>query len=194
VGLFDILRGERKPAKPDLDRLFALSTAQLTLVVNLRLVPTGVSGVCFRPVEMSAFDDVVSDLDELLKLSGAGTGTRAARRHDDMGFEWIVLEDGDFEDLVTATHEVNLALRDNGFGEQLLCSVFGFRPEEDGDVVYLVYSYKRGAFYPFVPTGEKTRDTTTELRLLHALKGELPMEEELERWFPLWNHPATPER
>ena len=189
MGLLDILRGERRPRRPDLDKLFAISTAEATLVVDLALRPSGKAGVCFKPVQMAQFDELMRELDELLAISERTSGTRMRRSQDDLGFTWIVLEDEDLPDLVTTVHLVNRTLEERGFGEQLLCSVFGFANE--AGPVLLVYGYKRGSFYPFVPRGDRTRDTPTELRLQAALGRELPIEAELERWFPVWGAPVT---
>jgi len=190
VGLFDVLRGERKPRRPNLDRLFAMTTAELTLRINLELEPLPVSGVCFRPVDMSAFKQTMRELDQLLDEGAGPDATLTRQEKDEHGFLWILIEDRQFEDLVTATHHVNQTLQDHGFGEQLLCSMFAFKPSE-GDTAFLVYGYKRGTFYPFVPTGSQRRDNTAEMRLAEALKGELPIESELERWYPLWGHPVS---
>ncbi len=190
MGLFDVLRGERKPQRPNLDQLFAMTTAEMTLRINLELEPLPVSGVCFRPVDMSAFKQTMRELDQLLDEGGGPDATVTRQEKDDHGFQWILIEDPQFEDLVTATHHVNQTLQDNGFGEQLLCSMFAFESAE-GETVYLVYGYKRGTFYPFVPSGDQSRDNTAEMRLGESLKGELPIEAELERWYPLWGHPVA---
>ena len=43
--------------------------------------------------------------------------------------------------------------------------MFAFR-DEQGKPLYWIYNYKRGAFYPFVPSGgEQQRDNERELRL-----------------------------
>jgi hypothetical protein len=55
--------------------------------------------------------------------------------------------------------------------------------------VYWVYGYKQGAFWPFVPTGEKDRDNAEELELKAKLDNELPIEPDLSRWFGLFNAP-----
>ena len=62
--------------------------------------------------------------------------------------------------------------------------------DEAGKPVYWIYNYKRGAFYPFVPAGGgQQRDSERELRLKAQIGAELPIEPELERWFPLWGIP-----
>jgi hypothetical protein len=99
----------------------------------------------------------------------------------------VVLRDEDFEDLVVAMNLVSSQLQAGGYGDRLLAAVFVF--EDNGRPIYFIYNFKRGAFYPFVPTGDKQRDTERELRLKAQLSGELPIEPEIERWFPLWGTP-----
>ncbi|MEW6582683.1 MAG: hypothetical protein AB1416_07985 [Actinomycetota bacterium] len=196
MGLFDILRGERRPKRADLDRLFALTTARTTLSVSLGYEPLTVAGVCFKPVEAAAFGEMRRDLDDLLAVNERTAGTRTRHRDDEFGFHWLVIEDDDFDDVVGTTHLVSQTLEERGFSEQLLCSVFGFRPQDGGPDAYFVYAYKRGTFYPFVPvTGasgeERRRDNAVELRLKAALQRELPIEPELERWYPVWGVPTA---
>jgi len=54
---------------------------------------------------------------------------------------------------------------------------------------FLVYLFKRGTFYPFVPDGPEHRDNAAELRLQSLVAGDLAVEPELDRWFPLWDLP-----
>lgn len=191
MGLFDILRGERRPKRANLDALFAMTTAYDTLTVNLGLEAVPRAAVCFKPVEAGAFTELLRDLDELLQISGKSTGTGVEQHQDEFGFRWVVLTDASFEDLVTTTHLVNQTIEERGFGEQLLCSVFAFRdPGPGGGALYFVYSYKRGTYYPFAPRDGQKRDTAAELRYQAALMHELPLERELERWYPIWGVPV----
>ena len=76
-----------------------------------------------------------------------------------------------------------------GYGERLLAAVFSLRDEKNRKV-YWIYNFKRGAFYPFVPAGgAQQRDNERELRLKAQIGADLPVEAELERWFPLWGAP-----
>jgi hypothetical protein len=106
---------------------------------------------------------------------------------DEFGYRWLVLRDQDFEDLVVSLNTVSTQLQGGGYGDRLLACVFAF--EEKGRPLYLIYNFKRGAFYPFAPSGEKSRDSERELRLQAQLTGELPFEEDVTRWFPLWEIP-----
>ena len=56
--------------------------------------------------------------------------------------------------------------------------------------VFLIYGYKRGSFWPFIPTGtEPERDNAAELRLKNELERELPIEPDLTRWLGLFGAP-----
>jgi hypothetical protein len=126
---------------------------------------------------------------------------RLVENTDEFGYRWVVVSSSDFDTLVTRVHVVNSTLEEHGWGPQLLCSVFGFAqgPSGEGPTLqnttlpassFLVYLYKRGTFYPFVPTGSERRDNEAELRLKAELKEDLSMEEDLDRWFPLWKLPV----
>jgi hypothetical protein len=54
----------------------------------------------------------------------------------------------------------------------------------------LIYLYKRGTFYPFVPAEGERRDSVMELQVRDLLRGELPWEMDLSRWFPVWDAPG----
>ena len=99
-----------------------------------------------------------------------------------------MIRDPDLEDLVTAAHAVGSELQAQGFGPQLLAAVFRF--EGADRPVYWIYGYKRGTFWPFVPTGEdQKRDNAQELELKAKLEHELPIEEDLSRWLGLFGAP-----
>ncbi|MHB1133823.1 MAG: PspA-associated protein PspAB [Chloroflexota bacterium] len=185
---FDALLGRSKPVKPRLDKLFAISTAYVTLTVEMGMRPSKRAGVCFRPLASAAFDRLRPDLERLLELSAKQTGSQAQLTSDSFNFHWVVLEDEDFEDLVATIHVFSQTLQDEGFGEQLLAAVFMFQAQERP--FYWIYNYKRGLFYPFAPLpGEQRRDNPYELRLQAAMERELPVEPALERWYPLWGIP-----
>jgi hypothetical protein len=83
---------------------------------------------------------------------------------------------------------ISRELQDAGFGEQLLAAVIQFR-DSRGRNAYWMYNYKRGTFYPFVPSGNQQRDNALELRLSSIMKSELNVESDLSKWYPLWGIP-----
>jgi hypothetical protein len=191
VGFLDVIRGKRqiKKAAPT-DRVFAMTTAQVTLEMSLGLKTTEQSAIVFQPLATADFEQIVRDMEELLRGSGEETGTTIETRDDEFGYRWMVLNDPDFEDLVVGLNTVSTALEAGGYGDRILAGVFPFR-DEASKPVYWIYNYKRGAFYPFVPAaGAQQRDSERELRLKAQIGSDLPIEPELERWFPLWGIPV----
>lgn len=189
VGFLDALRGRKEPARPNLDALFALPSAAITLQVDLGFTSTGVGSVCFRAPEGKAFADLESEVRELLDADG---GPEVEASADEFGFDWLTIrtDPPDLGSVVTDAHAVNTSLVQAGFGPQLLCSLFLFSGAE-GEKAGLVYLFKRGTFYPFIPaSGDKVRNNVLELRVRDKLTGELPMEADLSRWFALWDAPG----
>ena len=189
MGFLDILRGKRELKQPAPDRLFAMSTAYVTLDMTLELRSSGKAAIVFQPLATADFEGIVRDMEEVVKGTGEETGTVVTSTDDEFGYRWMILGDVDFEDLVVGINVVSQALQDGGYGERVLCAVFALR-DNRGKPVYWIYNYKRGGFYPFVPAGgAQQRDSERELRLKAQIGLELPVEAELERWFPLWGIP-----
>ena len=190
MGFTDVLFGRKKLKGAKVDRLFALSTAQVTLETELGLRPAGVAGVVFKSLSAGEFMRAEQAIDELLGIVAQTSGSEVRRRQDTLGYQWLVVRDRDFEDLVTGVHLVAGELVAHGFGEQLLATLFAFESRDRDRPVYLIYGFKRGAFWPFVPTGEgQERDNAEELRLRNELQGELPFEPDLTRWLALFDAP-----
>jgi PspAB-like protein len=188
LGFLDALIGGRRKLKaPAPDRVFAMVTAQVALEAELGLKHRNVAAIVFQPLATGDFEQILKDAEELLRSAASDTGTTTDDHEDEFGYRWVILRDPDFEDLVTALNVVSTELQGGGYGDRLLCAVFAF--EENGRPVYFIYNFKRGAFYPFVPKEEKAHDTERELRLKAQVGSELPIEPELERWFPLWEIP-----
>jgi hypothetical protein len=189
LGFLDVLRGKRTVKQPAPDRLFAMSTAYVKLETELNVRSSGKAAIVFQPLETADFDGIVRDMEEVLHGTGDETGTTIEKSDDEFGYRWMVLADEDFDDLVVGVNAVSGALQAGGYGDRILCAVFGFRDDRDRPL-YWIYNYKRGAFYPFVPAkGEQQRDNERELRLKAQIGADLPVEPELERWFPLWGIP-----
>ncbi|CAM5355737.1 hypothetical protein ACFYZU_06605 [Streptomyces sp. NPDC001651] len=198
MGLLDILLGRSKPAAPDLDQLFGLPSAAVTLEAATGFRPTGSGAVCFATVEGAAFVQTHREVQALLDADAEREGRPVELTRDAYGYSWLVSRrspDG-LPDLVNDLHAVNSAMEVNGFGPQLLCSLAGFEgTQEDGEPgrrLALVYLYKRGTFYPFAPLPGRPerRDNALELRVKAALAGDLRMEQDLSRWFPVWGAPG----
>jgi hypothetical protein len=189
VGFLDTLLGRTKPVQPNLDALFSLPTAAVTLQASMGFAPTGTGSVCFRAAEGRAFQDIEADVRQLLSM-GTDAATVEVTR-DSYGFTWLVCRHSsdDMEALVTDLHAVNTSLADGGFGPQLLCTLVGFT-DPRGRKLGIVYLYKRGTFYPFAPTTGERRDNALELEARGNIGSDLPIEADLSRWFPVWGAPG----
>jgi hypothetical protein len=196
MGLLDILLGRTRPTAPDLDQLFALPSAAVTLQAATGFTPTGQGAVCFATVEGAAFEQTHREVQALLDADTERTGPPVRLERDAFGYSWLVSHrtPDELPLLVNDLHAVNSAMEVNGFGPQLLCSLAGFEEQgaEEGRRLALVYLYKRGSFYPFAPlpgAGQR-RDNALELQVRAALANDLRIEQDLSRWFPVWGAPG----
>lgn len=190
MGFFDALLGRSRPPRANLDALFGIPNAALTLETTLGARATGVGSVCFQGASGAAFQQVQS---EVVALIGAGAEAPAVETSQDgFGYTWLTVSGkaDDLSTLCTNLHAVNSTLEQHGFGHGLLCTLVGFIGP-DGQRIGLVYLYKQGTFYPFVPAGSgKSRNNMVELQVRDALVGELVMEKDLQRWLALWDAPG----
>jgi hypothetical protein len=189
MGFLDALLGRRKLKGPAPDRLFAITTAAISLETETGTRSSGASAIVFQPLATGDFQQIAKDMEEVVRGTGEETGTTLSTTDDSYGYRWMVLKDTEIEDLAVGVNAVSDALQVGGYGDRVLCAVFAFR-QSDGTAVYFIYNYKRGTWYPFVPaSGEQQRNTEKELQIKAQLGPELPVEPELERWFPLWGIP-----
>jgi hypothetical protein len=191
VGFLDTLFGRRetvKQVRPD--RLFALTTAALDLETAHGLVTTGEAAIVFQPLATGDFTQIAEDAEAVLRGAGEETGTTVVRRDDEFGYRWMVLQDPDVDDQVVGVNAVMESLQAGGYADRVLCAVFALRGTE-GQTVHLVYLAKRGTWYPFVPQpgAAKERNREREMQLRAILEPLMPIEPELNRWYPLWGAP-----
>jgi hypothetical protein len=197
VGLRDILTGRHQVKGPAPDRLFAITTACVTLEAEHQIEPAGAAAIVFQALQTSEFEATLREMEEVVKAAGGESGTTVSTEDDSYGYRWMVLRSPDgapsIEDLAVGVNAVSGSIEMAGHGERLLCAVFAFT-DASKRRIYFIYNYKRGYWYPFVPApgsnaqgGE--RSTERELQLKAQMTGELPIEPELERWYPLWGIP-----
>jgi hypothetical protein len=189
MGFWDVVTGRSRPKAANLDSLFLVPSAAVTLQTALGLMPTGEGSVCYRAAAGAAFqqaqDEVVALLDD-----DPGVPDVSVTR-DDFGFTWLLArhDPDDPGGLCTDLHAVNTTLEGQGFAGGLLCTVVPFA-DAAGRKVGLVYLYKQGTFYPFAPEGPLKRDNLLEMQVRDQLTAELPMERDLSRWLALWGAPG----
>jgi len=188
MGIWDALTGRTKQARANLDALFSLPAAAVTLQTASAFSPTGAGSVCYRAAEGAAFEQTQQDLVTLLDNDDDPDVERST---DSFGFTWLLARQApdDLAALVTDLHTVNTSLEAQGFGAALLCSLVGFT-DPAGRRLGLVYLYKQGTFYPFAPQGPQRRDNLLEIQVRDLLADDLPIEKDLSRWMPLWGAPG----
>jgi hypothetical protein len=204
VGLRDVLTGRHSVAGPAPDRLFAISTAYISLQAEHSIDPSGAAAIVFQSLATSDFESTLREMEDLVRATGGDSGTTVSTEDDSFGYRWLVLRNPagapSVEDLAVGINAVSGSIETAGYGERLLCAVFSFVDAHEhgvgggggGSPIYFIYNYKRGFWYPFVPIGSASaneRSTERELQLKAQIGSELPIEPELERWFPLWGIP-----
>jgi hypothetical protein len=212
MGLRDILTGRHAVKGPAPDRLFAISTAYVALETEHQIVPAGSAAIVFQALATSEFEATIKEMEGLVTATGGDSGTTVSTQDDSYGYRWMILRSPasapSVEDLAVGINAVSGSIETAGHGDRLLCAVFAFDDRSGtggaagggggGARVYFIYNYKRGYWYPFVParsdgkpqdSGEQERSTERELQIKAQMASELPMEPEIERWFPLWGIP-----
>jgi hypothetical protein len=189
MGLWDVITGRSRPKQANLDSLFLVPSAAITLETTIGLRPTGEGSVCFRAAAGGAFQQMQDDVVELLNADPDAPDVQVTR--DEYGYTWLVAhrEPDDTAGLCTDRDAVYPALEEQGFGPGLLCSVVPFA-DPSGRRIGLVYLYKQASFYAFAPSGPQRRDNLLEMQIRDTLAGELPMEHDLSRWLALWGAPG----
>jgi hypothetical protein len=193
VGLRDIFTGRHQVKGPAPDRLFAITTAYVTLQAEHGIEPAGAASIVFQALANSDFEATVKETEEVVRATCSESGTTVSSEDDSYGYRWMILRNAagspSVEDLAVGLNAVASSIETAGFGERLLAAVFAFQ-DSQGRKAYLIYNYKRGTWYPFVPApGDKQHSVERELQLKAQIGDELPIEPELERWFPLWGIP-----
>src|SRR3954454_21050386 len=134
--------GDKKLTVPAADRIFAMTTANITLDTSVGIKARSKAGIVFQQLGTADFKQVLKDTEELLHGAAEDTGTQVTSSTDEFGYGWVVLSDPDFDDLVTSINVVATELQAGGYGDRLLAAVFAF--DEDGRPLYFIYNFKRG--------------------------------------------------
>ena len=189
MGLWETVRARTQPKRNNLDALFLVPSAAITLQTALGFEPTGSGSVCYRSAAGAAFAQTQDDVVALIRDDAEAPEVTVTQ--DDFGFTWLVVagDPDDMSGLCTDLHAVNTTLELNGFEGGLLCSMVPFA-NASGQRFGLTYLYKQGTFYPFAPSGAQSRDTLLELSVRDLLGKELPMEPDLQRWLAVWKAPG----
>ena len=188
MGFFSAIFGHTKIQAPSREEFFSIVGAAYDLQSRADIRPTQKAGLVVNPVESSYFDNLGAELRKILEISSSATGARFEIRDDEFGTRWIILDDPDFDDLVSLIHTTAETIIEHGFADRILAAAF--LVEYEGRPAYWLYNYKLGRFYPFIPTASRERDNAAEMRLGEIMRGEkIPVARRLEQWYALWGIP-----
>ena len=190
---FFFRRSKKNPlnSKTNSDAIFSLSSAYITLETKLGLKNTGRSAVSMKVVDGMYFSDMKEDIQRFLDASKTDFDLRYRTLTDSYGYLWVIIEGKHMEDILAGVTAVGDMVEEKGFSDKLLAAIFEFSSniENNNSIQYLIYNYKRNNFYPFIPTGQKNRDTEQEMKILSAVAQEVKFEKDMAFWYPMWDLP-----
>ena len=89
----DALLGRSRPKQPQLDALFGVTGAAITLEASAGMKPTGEAAVCFKPASGQSFAAASEELKGLLELAVKEAGSTLRITDDSYGYRWVALVD-----------------------------------------------------------------------------------------------------
>lgn len=180
----------KRAKKSGSDSLFSISSAYISLDVKLGLKSTGKAAVAVKSADGTYFYELQQELKTFLDSIRPEFDINYKMTTDSYGYMWVILDGQKVEDLVAGANSVSDTIVEKGFGKELLAAAFEFRSDRAaGAAQYLVFTYKRNKFYPFVPTGKDKRDTEAEMKIMATIGDEVPFEKDIGLWYPLWDIP-----
>src|SRR3954449_11124972 len=117
MGFLDALLGRRKTKAAAPDRLFAITTAYVTLEAGQGIASAGSAAIVFQALATGDFQQIVADVEETVRSTGEETGTTVATHEDEFDYRWVILRDPDVEDLAVGVNAVSDALALGGYAE-----------------------------------------------------------------------------
>ncbi|HXX95493.1 MAG TPA: hypothetical protein VEL11_00015 [Candidatus Bathyarchaeia archaeon] len=186
-------RFKKHAFKANSDAIFSLSSAYITLEIKLGLRNTGRSAMSIKAVDGMHFSVMREDIQHFLDASKTEFNLRYRIVTDSYGYLWVIIEANHMEDILAGITAIGDTVYEKGFSDKLLAAIFQFSNNTENNnsnsIQYLIYNYKRNNFYPFIPIGQKKRDTEQEMKILSALGQEMPFEKDMSFWYPMWDLP-----
>lgn len=191
----------KKTPIDDWSALSTFLTSEKLLQSKGEVSPARRAGVLFSEDKTNDFLlNLSNEIDSILYDGEGATRTLYEIQKEDDGLVWIILEDGNFNDLVSSIYTIGNAISSNGGSENLIAAIFEIYLSVDiddnstrrGVRSYCIYRYDRKSFYPFIPTGENEgeRDKTAESVLGRDLSNSgLIIEKDFSQWMGLWGIP-----
>jgi PspAB-like protein len=177
----------------DSDAIFSLSSAYITLETKLGLKSTGRCALSLKSIDGMHFTEMKDDIQRFLNIGKSDVELSNRMIVDSYGYLWVILDGKSMGDILAGISAVGDTIQEKGFSNQLLVAIFEFnnkeKPNNGDSIQYLVYNYKFNKFYPFVPFGQKTRNSENEMKIMATIADEVPFEKDMTLWYPLWDLP-----
>jgi hypothetical protein len=169
--------------KADPEDLIALGRVSVSVETAMGYEPATEAGVAFADVKTKDFKD---SLDEVKQVISNADGTKQpdVERTDSKGNKWIVINDHNVNSLTANLQYAASAMESVDKSARLLAAVMPF--QKDNEKAYIIYSFRRGKFYPFIPKGTSERYRKEEERMAGIIKDEIDIESERKYWYPMW--------
>lgn len=182
--LFGTATEHEASKKADPNDLIALSRVSLAVETNMNYEPCEVGGLAFSDIDDQEFEKALNEVKGVIK-SNDDTEDADLDMKDIHGTQWIVVNDESIESLAANLQFGASAMESVEYSSRLLAAVLPFKNDEN-DYIYVIYSFRRGSFYPFAPQGLDERDSKIERRLSTIIEDEIDVEDDRSYWYPLW--------
>ena len=192
VGIWDAITGRSRVKANNLDALFNVPNAAITLQTAAGLMPTGTGSVCFRSAAGAAFAETRNDVVELIRSDASAPEVEVT--DDGFGYTWLVVHRVARRRRGPVHRPARREHQPGGPGLRLRAAVLGgpVRGPSPADGSAWSTSTSRARSTPSrrQPGDAQVRDNLLEISVRDQLAGELPMESDLSRWFALWGAPG----
>lgn len=197
----------------DSDAIFSLTSATMTIEEKMGLRFSGSAALCIKGIDGSLFQNTIKDCNDLLDVSKSEFKFVYRTFVDPYNYLWFIITSNDTKsnpdnitNVAAGLSSIGDIIEENGFEEQILSAVFKYSFEDKRSYIedniknyinndknlYLIYNYKTGKFYPYIPSFEndiQKRDTTREMQTLSILKNLVSVEIDITKWYPIKDIP-----
>ena len=155
------------------------------------------TGVLLSPNNNSFFNDLGSNLNDVIKEGRSDFKTDLKIFNDDLSTIWVLIKDEDFSELISATYTVINAVSNIVTPDNILGSVFKLNITESYllDVYnkvencYLIFNSSDFGYYPYIPFKQE-RLSSLELELNDLLNSlNLDMLSDFNKWYGISSIP-----
>ena len=185
----DAVTGRRRQAANDLDALFLVPSAAITLETAAGYAPTGVGSVCYRSAAGAAFDRTQDEITRLLDDDPEAPDVTVSPRRLRLHLAGRAGRPGRHGRPLHRPARGQHAAR--GAGLRVRPAVLdGDRSPATAARSGWSTSTSRAPSTPSRPPARTSATTCTEIAVRDQLAAELPMERDMQRWLALWNAPG----